>query len=206
MTDYLNEINTQINDYRNIPPILIAGFCGLTISQATALHNGLNNIYDTTNILNEDVAEALELIECKTINPIYTSFVHDAVCTKGVYGLQWLFGTSVFLVFFSVVLFMFRAAMYPVKWPIRPSDQGMKQVESYPEERQARSNADNGYESKQKNTVDEERKPEKDSFTDIIRPAKFDDDDGDEEYLEVGRLNPNDRFPQYPPPVSQAKF
>ena len=44
------------------------------------------------------------------------------------------------------------------------------------------------------------------SFTDIIRPAKFDDDDGDEEYPEVERLNPNDRFPQYPPPVSKAQF
>ena len=203
MTSYLNDINTQINDYRNIPPNLISGFCGLTISQATALHNGLNNIYDTTNILNEDVAEVLELIECKTINPIYTTFVHDAVCTEGVNGLQWLFGTSVFLVIFSLFLFMFRAAMYPVKWPIRSSDHGIKNVESYPAERQ---DANNGYVPKQQNTIDEDKViPEKDSFSNIVRPANF-DDDGDEEYPEVERLNPNDRYPKYPPPVSSAQF
>lgn len=201
MTGYLNEINTQLNDYRKVPPLLIAGFCGLTISQATALHNGLNNIYDTTNILNEDVANALELIDCKTINPIYTTFVHDAVCTEGVDGLQWLFGTSVFLVIFSLLLFMFRAAMYPIKWPIRSFDKGIKHVESYPAERQ---DDNNGHVSNQRNTIEEE-KTEKDSFSNIARPANY-DDDGDEEYPEVKRLNPNEHYPKYPPPVSSAQL
>lgn len=177
VTDYLNEINSYTGTYRNIPPILIAPACGLTLDQARALHEGLGQIYEASIVLNEDVINALELIECKTMNPIYTTFVHTAVCTDGIDGLSWIFASSLFLVVFSIILFMFRAAMYPVKMrnmiremiPKRTPDlqdpkQGDQELEQF--------KTFNDEQSKQVSAVDGES-PEKESFTDIIRPVPY---------------------------------
>ncbi len=51
----------------------------------------------------------------ESFNPIYNTFVHEAVCVQGVSGLTWIFATTLTMAIFSMIMLMFRAAMYPVR-------------------------------------------------------------------------------------------
>lgn len=50
-----------------------------------------------------------------SFNPIYNTFVHEAVCIQGVSGLTWIFATTLTMAICSMMMLMFRAAMYPVR-------------------------------------------------------------------------------------------
>jgi len=58
-----------------------------------------------------------DVLSCETFNPIYTTFVHKAFCTQGVSGLTYIFSTTIVMAIFSMVMIMFRAALYPIKEP-----------------------------------------------------------------------------------------
>lgn len=45
------------------------------------------------------------------------TFVHQAFCVQGVSGLTYIFSTTMVIAIFSMVMIMFRAAMYPIKEP-----------------------------------------------------------------------------------------
>jgi hypothetical protein len=49
--------------------------------------------------------------------------VHQAFCVQGVSGLTYIFSTTMVIAIFSMVMIMFRAAMYPIK---EPSDDDLK--------------------------------------------------------------------------------
>jgi len=92
--------------------------CGLTQSAATALQGGAGLLHNASHTVNSAWIDVRHFIECKTFNPIYTTFVHDAICVDGVDGLSWLFSTSMFLAVFAMIMITFRAALYPVKRPL----------------------------------------------------------------------------------------
>ena len=43
--------------------------------------------------------------------------MHQAFCVQGVSGLTYIFSTTMVIAIFSMVMIMFRAAMYPIKEP-----------------------------------------------------------------------------------------
>ena len=49
--------------------------------------------------------------------------MHQAFCVQGVSGLTYIFSTTMVIAIFSMVMIMFRAAMYPIK---EPSDDDLK--------------------------------------------------------------------------------
>ena len=91
--------------------------CGLTNAAATAVKEGAVVLHNATHALNGAWIGIQGLLECRTFNPIYTTFVHNAICVDGVGGLTWLFTSSFFLVMFAMIMLMFRAALYPAKRP-----------------------------------------------------------------------------------------
>jgi hypothetical protein len=111
-----------------MPVVALQLLCGFTKSEATDLHEGLELLYNATHYLNKDVIDAQVLMECRTFNPIYTTLVYDAVCTEGVDGLSWIFSTSLLLVVFAMFFIMFRAALYPVRPPLKILDQGLSML------------------------------------------------------------------------------
>ena len=129
MANITNTINKGVHTVHHISEMLmdmpiksIQSECALSSTAASSVHGGAILIHNATHSLNDAWIGVQELMECKTFNPIYTTFVHDAICVDGVGGLAWLFSTSLFLAIFSMVMIMFRAALYPVKRPsVRPN-------------------------------------------------------------------------------------
>lgn len=95
----------------------IALICGLTTAQAAALQSLIVLMHDITHVLNNAVVGLREVLSCETFNPIYTTFVHEAFCVEGVSGLTYIFSTTIVISIFSMVMIMFRAALYPIKEP-----------------------------------------------------------------------------------------
>ena len=52
------------------------------------------------------------VLQCSSMNPIYTTAVHEAACVNGVSGLAWLFWTQITLAVTCMVMITLRAAWY----------------------------------------------------------------------------------------------
>merc|ERR1711862_410861 len=89
--------------------------CGITTAQAAALESLIALAHDATHVVNRAIIGLGEVLDCGTFSPIYTTFVHDAFCSEGVSGLQYIFSTTLCMAIFSMTMVMFRAALYPVK-------------------------------------------------------------------------------------------
>jgi len=101
----------------NLPIAGIVALCGLTIPQATVLKTFVDFSHDVTHLLNRAIVGLREVLACETFNPIYTTFVHKALCIEGVSGLKSIFTTTLIISIFSMIMIMFRAALYPIKEP-----------------------------------------------------------------------------------------
>ena len=51
--------------------------CGLGLSAATALEGGSELLHEATHSISRSWIELRHMLECKTFNPIYTTFAHD---------------------------------------------------------------------------------------------------------------------------------
>jgi len=125
ITDVLNTVNILSENLIDTDIGSLESQCGLDKAAASALQGGAELLQNTAHVLNNSWIQVRQLLECKTFNPIYTTFVHDAVCVQGVEGLTWLFSTSLFLTLFAMMMIMFRAALYPVKRPSERTDLGI---------------------------------------------------------------------------------
>lgn len=115
--DFVETVHDLSETILNLSPQSLESQCGLDSAAATALQGGAGLLHNATHLINRAWIETRHLVECKTFNPIYTTFVHDAVCQDGVDGLTWLFSSSMFLAMFAMLMIMFRAALHPVKRP-----------------------------------------------------------------------------------------
>mmetsp|Transcript_27906 Transcript_27906/g.48248 ORF Transcript_27906/g.48248 Transcript_27906/m.48248 type:complete len:202 (-) Transcript_27906:86-691(-) len=95
----------------------ISLICGLSTEEATALSTIIEFSHQATHLLNRAMVGLREVLACETFNPIYTTFVHKAFCVEGVSGLKYIFSTTLIISIFSMVMIMFRAALYPIKEP-----------------------------------------------------------------------------------------
>ncbi|KAL7531419.1 hypothetical protein ACHAXR_004030 [Thalassiosira sp. AJA248-18] len=116
-----------------LPVEQIGIICGLSIYEASALKSLTDLAHDTTHALNRGVVGLKDVLSCGTFNPIYTTFVHKAFCVEGVSGLKYIFSTTLVISIFSMVMLMFRAALYPIKesaaQSVSESDNAMEVVE-----------------------------------------------------------------------------
>ena len=105
----------------NLPLPTLELLCNVTAPVATRVQTISSSLHNTTYNFNQAWIGIQEILACKTFNPIYTTFVHDAVCTQAVGGLTWIFSTSLFLCLFAMTMITLRAAMSPA---LRPVAQG----------------------------------------------------------------------------------
>jgi len=113
----LGQVNQAQHLLSNFSDENIASVCGYDNAAAIALKHGINIGNSTIYALYGVFGGVCGILECKTISPIYTNLVHDAVCMNAVNGLTWLFSTTTLFALFSTTMFCLRAAMYPVKLP-----------------------------------------------------------------------------------------
>ena len=109
----------------NLPLPTLELQCNVTAPVATRVQTISSSLHNTTYNFNQAWIGIQEILACKTFNPIYTTFVHEAVCTQGVGGLTWIFSTSLFLCLFAMLMITFRAAMSPALRPQDNSSRGM---------------------------------------------------------------------------------
>lgn len=109
----------------NLPLPTLELQCNVTAPVATRVQTISSSLHNTTYNFNQAWIGVQEILACKTFNPIYTTFVHEAVCTQGVGGLTWIFSTSLFLCLFAMSMITFRAAMSPALRPMPRESSGM---------------------------------------------------------------------------------
>ncbi|KAL9178595.1 hypothetical protein ACHAXT_001933 [Thalassiosira profunda] len=131
----------------------LAAICNLTDQEAQAVKSLVELAHDTTHVLNRSVVGLRDVLQCSTFNPIYTTFVHDALCTQGVSGMTYIFSTTLVVAIFSMMMITFRAALYPIKEPDGvPASKSEDVVEVF-------KGQDEGRESEPENEQVEEAKP-----------------------------------------------
>ena len=99
----------------DLPVESIAQLCNVTVEQATTLKQITTLGHTVIHVLNREFVGLRQIISCETMNPIYSTFVHQAFCDEAVAGMSWIFYTTLFIAIFSMFLIMFRAALYPIK-------------------------------------------------------------------------------------------
>ncbi len=107
-----HELTTVLSD---VPIESILVLCDLTVEQATVLKQITTLGHTIVHLLDRTFVGLREVISCGTMNPVYTTFVHEALCTQAVAGMSWIFYTTLFIAIFSMVLIMTRAALYPIQ-------------------------------------------------------------------------------------------
>jgi len=111
----VDSAHSLTNILKNETLIELENVCGMGKTAATALQSGASLVHDATHAVNDALIRVDDILSCRTFNPIYTTFVHDAFCVEGVDGLAWIFSSSLFISVFSMTMIMFRAALYPIK-------------------------------------------------------------------------------------------
>lgn len=111
----LNYVHRLTEVLGNMPIGAVAAVCDLSPAEATALSTLVDLTHSSTHLLNRAVVGLREVLACETFNPIYQTFVHKAFCVEGVSGMSYIFATSLCISIFSMIMIMFRAAMYPIK-------------------------------------------------------------------------------------------
>ena len=111
---YAHDLTDQLGD---MSVARLSVVWGLTEAQADAFIQLVTLAHDITHVLNRSIIGLRDILACETINPIYTTFVHKAFCTSGVDGLRTIFATMLAISIFSMIMIMFRAALYPIKEP-----------------------------------------------------------------------------------------
>lgn len=66
-----------------IDPATVAAICGVDDTEAQTLQRIANFIHDLSHAINRAMIGVLDLLSCKSFNPIYTTFVHDGTLPCG---------------------------------------------------------------------------------------------------------------------------
>lgn len=122
----------------DLPVESILLICDLTVEQATVLKEITTLGHTIVHLLDRTMVGLREVISCGTMNPVYTTFVHDALCKQAVAGMSWTFYTTLFIAIFSMVLIMTRAALYPIQDHDMRKSSGEGEVVKYIEQPQER--------------------------------------------------------------------
>ncbi len=107
-----HELTSVLSD---LPIESILFICDLTVEQATVLKQITTLGHTIVHLLDRTLVGLREVISCGTMNPVYTTFIHEAFCKQAVAGMSWIFYTTLFIAIFSMVLIMTRAALYPIQ-------------------------------------------------------------------------------------------
>ena len=78
----------------NIDPALIAAICGVDATQAQAIQQVSNFLHNISHVINRTMIGLMDLLSCKSFNPIYTTFVYDGasvnvVCQIFIFNAQY---------------------------------------------------------------------------------------------------------------------
>lgn len=79
-------VNTYAHQFAemvgNINPATIAAICGVDATQAQAIQQVSNFMHNISHLINRSMIGLMDLISCKSFNPIYTTFVYDGKYTR----------------------------------------------------------------------------------------------------------------------------
>jgi hypothetical protein len=85
-------------------------FCGKDFGPFQGL---LNTMKSNLSILNDNARQALDLMSCDRIVPIYINSVYGATCTYSVTGVTWTWASFLVIAFMGMLMITFRAAYLP---------------------------------------------------------------------------------------------
>lgn len=81
IADSVRLVNTYAHQFAemvgNINPATIAAICGVDTTQAQAISQISTFLHTISHAINRSMIGLLDLLSCKSFNPIYTTFVYD---------------------------------------------------------------------------------------------------------------------------------
>mmetsp|Transcript_36912 Transcript_36912/g.80814 ORF Transcript_36912/g.80814 Transcript_36912/m.80814 type:complete len:599 (+) Transcript_36912:293-2089(+) len=91
---------------------ILAAICGASADRvndlASILHGQLHVLYGT-------LVGLIDVLRCESFNPIYSTTVHQGLCTDGVDGLAWIFSTQFAIAICCMIMVTLRASWYEVE-------------------------------------------------------------------------------------------
>ncbi|KAL7516452.1 hypothetical protein ACHAWX_001473 [Stephanocyclus meneghinianus] len=123
VTNKIDKIHTVATELQSLTqqlgsPLIqqVIGSCGLNETTVAEFQDGADQLLSFAHLLRYGYNSLEnEILSCSSMNPIYVTFVHDALCSDAVQGgVIWLFSTTLFVVIFSMMMATFRSAMYPI--------------------------------------------------------------------------------------------
>ncbi|KAL7479709.1 hypothetical protein ACHAW6_005431 [Cyclotella cf. meneghiniana] len=142
-----------------IDPATVAAICGVDDTEAQTLQRIAIFIHDLSHAINRAMIGVLDLLSCKSFNPIYTTFVHDGTLPYGILRPSGIFFTTLTVAISSMMMMTFRAALYPIKDGTIASKDGEVEVVRYEHNgnEELEECADGGrFEDQQRSNVDNE--------------------------------------------------
>ena len=71
-------------------------------------------LHQQLHVLIGAVVGIANVLQCSSMNPIYTTAIHEATCVNGVSGLAWLFWAQITIAVATMIMITLRAAWYEV--------------------------------------------------------------------------------------------
>jgi len=83
-------------------------------------------LHQQLHVLVGAVVGIANVLQCSSMNPIYTTAIHQAACVNGVSGLAWLFWTQITIAVACMVMITLRAAWYDVQKNEKQDEESQK--------------------------------------------------------------------------------
>lgn len=75
-------------------------------------------MHNVTHQLHDSLDATLAIVSCRSVHPVYSNLVHDAVCIDSVSGIEAIFSTLLSIAVLSCCMLALRAALYPIQQSI----------------------------------------------------------------------------------------
>lgn len=80
------------------------------------LVDSLQQLKDTLITLATTAVEAVKLLSCDNIVPIYQTTFYDGTCKYSIRAVMWVFSASLIMSFFGFLMITFRSALYETNY------------------------------------------------------------------------------------------
>lgn len=132
---------------------------GVCSGSGQTIQNLASILHSSLHAFNGLLVVALNLLDCATFNPIYTSALHQGMCINGASGLAWLFSTLLCMGIFSMIMITLRAARSETEGGARYVEDVDGGYEPYDPEKMAQNEEDHDLALRHDNTVPESGPP-----------------------------------------------
>jgi len=84
----------------------------LSSESIIAIQTSLNDLLHLLTAISVEIDEMISLIDCREINPIYVTIVHDQICTQTMINITWLFSMLGLVSFLGMTMITLRSVIW----------------------------------------------------------------------------------------------